>query len=83
MKPGAESLVRERTAERGIRGEPDHRHAGHLAEERHRPAGSGIDLQDVRDPIADDELDVDQPNGLDQAGDQGGRIDDPRRLIRG
>ena len=83
MKPGAESLVRERTAERGIRGEPDHRHAGHLAEERHRPAGSGIDLQDVRDPIADDELDVDQPNGVDQAGDQGGRIDDASRLIRG
>ena len=37
----------DRRAEHDLHGEPNHRHASYLREERHRAAGAGVDLEDV------------------------------------
>ena len=83
MKAAAEALLGQRSAERRIGREGDHRHAGDFAEERHRAAGTRIHLEHIRNSILDHKLNIDQPHRLNQSGDEPGRLDHPLRFFGG
>ena len=55
----------ERGAQRDPDRELDHRHAGDLRHERHRPRRARVDLDQVDAVVADDELGVDQAAGTE------------------
>ncbi len=70
------SLLSERLAEHDVGGQFDHRHAGHLAQERHGAGRARIDLEDVEPAGMDHVLDVDQAPRADRERDPGRVVDD-------
>ena len=88
-EPGAPAQLRERRAERDPDGQLDHRHARDLGQERHRPRGARVDLDQVHAVVADDELGVDQAARAEREADplhrrtRSGRGRPPRRAAAG
>ena len=73
----------ERRAERDADRQLDHRDAGDLGQERHRPRRARVDLDQVDAVLADDELGVDETPGAEREHDPLHRRHDQRLVAIG
>ncbi len=77
-QPAVPAELRERRPERDPHRQLDHRDAGDLGEERHRPRRARVDLDQVDAVVADDELGVDEALRAEREHDPLHRRDDQR-----